>query len=240
MYSIFIYGRTLERDYSFLVKPPEYTNIKISKISRIIENNVGSTSDRIDFLFKKEVDFCFLIFFTSFLDIIDNRGRKISFGIGFSSENTYIRDFNYKLPCLIQNADNIVNSFKPFLADLVRLGIYNGDHATNLDNFLPKYPDVLHNENKIAFDVMPLLINEQTDDTVTNIDTNLLNRCWHGSSSHFNKDSKELTKCEITLNEEQNLETVKDNESNKDQNVHSRKTILEQICQFFPKKNGDY
>jgi len=142
--NIFVYGRTKNEDYRWLQKP----NIAINSnfFARVIEENSNSLKkDEKLFIFVATPDLYMLAYIFKDFSSIDERGRPISFVIGITCDSLEGREFNYRLPALLQQHHLITKLIKNDLEQVI-----NTNSSFNIKNFDISQVNYIMNQELVA------------------------------------------------------------------------------------------
>ena len=142
--NIFVYGRTKNQDYRWLQKPNVALNS--SFFARILENNSNSLkrNEKL-FIFISTPDLYMLAYIFKDFSSIDERGRPITFVVGLTYNPLEGREFNYRLPALLQQHNLITDLIKN---DLTR--VINTNSFFNIENFDISKVTYIKNEKFIS------------------------------------------------------------------------------------------
>lgn len=142
--NVFVYGRTKNQDYRWLQKPNIALNA--SFFARILENNSNllKRNEKL-FMFISTPNLYMLAYIFKDFSSMDERGRPISFIVGLTCNLIEGREFNYRLPALLQQHNLITNLIKN---DLMR--VINTNSSFNIENFNISQVTYIENEKFIS------------------------------------------------------------------------------------------
>jgi len=122
--SPFLYGRSKNRDYRWLIPPQG--EIGSNEIAKILEKKSRKLSKGFGyFSYQRTSDYATFCIFFNPGNIKDRFGRKISFMLGFEVFKTILWDFSFQLPNLILYAQDIVNLYLEQVTQLATSDNFN-------------------------------------------------------------------------------------------------------------------
>jgi hypothetical protein len=186
---IFVYGRTKSIDYKWLQKPIE--SISSSFFAKVLEFNSNSLKKNEKlFIFNSSPELYMLAFIFKESSLIDERGRPISFVIGLTCESINAREFNYRLPALLQNYNLLINFVKNDLKlvvnnniplDIKKFDISHVEYKNNLEEVKNKdislnssIPDLIAITKDLDINSSQLSLKENVEDTIVDIENSIL------------------------------------------------------------------
>jgi len=232
--NIFVYGRTKNQDYRWLQKP----NIALNSsfFARILENNSNSLQrDKKLFVFISTPNLYMLAYIFKDFSSVDERGRPISFVVGLACNAKEGREFNYRLPALLQQHNLITNLIKNDLAQVI-----NSNSSFNIKDFDIKRVTYIENE-KFLLDI------EDNNATLNSSLLEMANKLNNKISTPSLESNFNLKDINNVLKEENNFVSEKEEKLNI--NISSsvlksdfkvKDTILEETNNFVVKDKQEY
>lgn len=128
---VFVFGRTSTIDYRWLLKPKApLSEVFFSRVLEFFSRELGARKR----LFVSERGSGYCVFSTFFLhpSARDERGRSIAFAVGITCPESFAREFNYRLPTLISDAERFEQMVSDELSTAVRVDGLIGSRTLNI------------------------------------------------------------------------------------------------------------
>lgn len=133
----FVFGRTLTIDYRWLLKPKAPLNeVFFSRTLEFSARELGA-GKRL-FVSERSNGYCVFSTFFLFSAVRDERGRPIAFAVGITCPDSLAREFNYRLPALISEAERLERIMSDELSVAVRTDGLIASRSLDITGITPK------------------------------------------------------------------------------------------------------